>query len=433
MSYRYLQIVACIFLLIPNSQGQSPFDEVKFDGEKLLRQRALVLDSLQFDINNSHVKNLNTQCNIDELAQFLEENKALNANIYVLMNTNYDTISSHFLKTRSDNLIRSLIYFNVDPERVQVKDSVVKSYDRQYTREEAFRKIEVHLGQDNNYFSTLENLNGAFLNGEVPMLFQKWSSSFHSKQQQLNLPNNLIQFEVDDLIKQFYSTVYKNKRYSKYLVLPQVYSVRIGTVFKSTTPEHYFEEMDLSIAGSVDVTSMANSHYRVAYIPALDDENIIYLTEERRRALKEFLDFDFSYDLDSMTNSPSNIKPQRETLSRLQAVKKLIDPRHEYLVRGFCHSHMFWDFHWQFSSPYVLDLISIDEASKNAFLDFKNENMELRTAVFLRRQGEWVFKEIIDYKCKPSILSWKLILYLSLAIPIFCWMIFATWRKPRTH
>ena len=126
-----------------------------------------------------------------------------------------------------------------------------------------------------------------------------------------------------------------------------------------------------------------------------------------RRVFVEYLGYEFNYDLNEMTNIPSNIKPKGLTKKRLAGLNKYIQPEYESLERGACNMHVFWDFNWDFQDSFTPKSVSIDDKDKVAFIEFKDESRHTHYAQFDYTVKGWQFVEVIGNEYTRPTPKWK--------------------------
>lgn len=392
------------------------FDSTIFPLNKVFEEGdTVVLDTLQFDLNATSVKQLNSHQNIYELTEFLKKRPEWVVQIYVLTNTNYDTTSNHFLRTQAKDIYKSLIYYNIDPSRFQVKDSVVLTFDKQFDKNKAYRKIVVILKEQSNFSPLWNDFNEAYqLNndGKLEACFDKMVSK---KAETPIIPTDLKTYQITNLIDQFYQQFYTIESSVNYKILPHKYEIEIGEVNKYVMPDEYIEELEITIAGFTSVGSMPDRFYEVTYQHLIPTQKVIYFKESYRSAMTNFLQYNFSYDLDEMTNIPSNIEPIHSTKKKLKDIEKYIKPIYDYKVKGSCNMHTFWKFHWDFQDANTPILISINEEDKTAFIEFKEEERVTKYAKYQYSDKDWVFMEVFETGLNQTIPFWK-----YFVVGIFC-------------
>ena len=384
------------------------FDSTIFPINKVFEEGdTVVLDTLQFDLGALLVENINNPQSIYELSHFLTKRPEWLVQIFVLTNTNYDTTSNHFLRTQAKDLQKSLIYFNVDPARFQIKDSVVIAFDKQFGKNKAYRKIVVVFKGQTDFGLLWKDLNEAYQSKKKIRLQTFFDEMVVEKATVPIIPTELKNHQITKLIDQFYHQFYEVNPSANFKILPYKYEIEIGDISKVVIPDEYIEEWETVIKGATIVLSIPDQFYEVVYQPPIPTQKVIYLKENYRGALVNFLQYNFSYELDEMTNIPSNIEPIHSTKEKLEALEKYIKPNYDYEVKGRCNAYTFWNFHWGFQDENTPILISISEIDKTAFIEFKDEQRVIKYAKYEFQNEKWSFIEVFDIGENPPTSFWK--------------------------
>ena len=159
----------------------------------------------------------------------------------------------------------------------------------------------------------------------------------------------------------------------------------------------------------MDITSFPRISYNITYQPNFQQDRIIYLNEDLKSGFQNYLGYEFKYDLDSMTNIPSNIQPKGMTKKRIKKLWKFINPRFENHSTGHCNAYVFWDFRWEIPSPKTISEIMLDQEKKEAILTIKNEEFEHRYIVYRLQEDQWIYKETFKNKDEKVIWGWLIV------------------------
>lgn len=391
-------IVLLLFLLIAipsTSQNYKLFDEEK----EWPNGNDWVIDSFKFDVNEDYSRDDNYLNNIYHFKEVLKKNKDLNVSIYVLMNSSYDTTSSNLARVTARNIISDLAYYNISPLRFQVKDSLVYEWDKIYDKDVAYRKILARRNESSSYQTILDSLVINYQKGKNELsrfIYNK--ANYISENTQFKIKSNeLNNWNIPQLIESFHHQFFSHIKRSKFSLIPSNYSVQIGdpNISENAGYEEY------NIPAWISFESSANTSFLCQYSIKEKDNKMIFLSKEIRRALEEFLGYNFSYKTDEITNIPSNITPVENTKRRLSALKGIINPKFEYVTLGACNAHTFWDFHWELKAPYTANQISINRNSNKAFIEYKDSRFKTFVAIFkMKGNLRWEYVkniELTDY------------------------------------
>lgn len=373
-------------------------------GKKEVIEKLWIIDTFQIHKRSSPI-GVNSIKNISQVSEFLNEHKELNIKIVLE--------SSKWLKKRSNDIYKSLIYFNVEPERIEVRDSI---FDISNKLQIARRLVSVKFEQEYEYSKTLANLNEAFQNRDKKYL-NEFISSFKNKNSSVKPRNEKVGLlQIDKLIESFHQEFYTKSGKAKYSILPQNYILEIGEATRFTSESGYDEDLEMYIAES-DYTYINNPvRYTYKYYIDTPTDNTIFLSEVLRKATISYLGFDFNYSLDSMFNIPSNIKPVNMTKSKLEFIKNIFSPKYKYLVRDYCNGYMFWDHHWELQDLFTIKRIQIDEESRIAFLTFYDLNIEEKLVSYEYKDGNWILSEYDKNKYKSNTWIYLIVIIFTLLL-----------------
>ncbi|PHN07877.1 hypothetical protein [Flavilitoribacter nigricans] len=385
----YYLLIGITLLLTAPVSAQSVLRE-GFSSEQLTASAAWTVDSFLFNVQG-YTHEINTSERLREVIRLLGDDHSLLAEIIVLMNANYDTITSHFLRLRADAIYRDLVYFNVPPSQFQVKDSLVSRFDAVFTPDEAYRKIIVRFSRSAAYLNEMQLLEEA---REMPANYLAYFRTLESRQLGAKDPQEVTElkesYQLPELIDQFYREYYRPPSGQQFEVLPLTYPIEIGNIHYDTIPGWSCGIMDRQPDEQISYSTVEVSNYVYQYRAAIETaKRPLFADQHQLRALADYLAYDFSYQISSEINIPFNIRPVSETRSRLEAISKVISPRYDYLIRGNCNSHYFWNFHWNISAPYTIRKIGIDEASRSAYLNYEDSQGETQYAVYDLGEAGW--------------------------------------------
>ena len=378
-----------------------------------------IIDTIAFPLSQAYVRNINSKGQLHNVAEFLSENRDLSIKLTCLLNKEYDTTSSHWLRTKSHDYYKSLIYFNVSPESIQCIDSVFSNQSESGKLKIAERKVlaEFHINEDCEKLKI--KFNEAFLlNNE-----DKLNSIFEELLKNNSIPRFdkkplLERYKINALIDLFYKDFFRYYKKSKFTIIPFIYPVELGEIERITSDEEYLEDIDAIIPAFDFTSSRYSNSYLYEYKVIPDYDNHLFQTEGLRIGLQEFLGYDFEFKLDSMTNTPSSFVMVNKTKEKFDFISKYLFPKHEYLVRDYCNTYMFWDHHWELQAPYTIKKIQIDINSYTAFITFKNDKLEENIVTYKLIDGKWINNEPNKYNRKVILAITILLGLISIVILI---------------
>jgi hypothetical protein len=343
-----------------------------------------LLDSLTYDIRNGS-SNLSHEGDIYELSQWMKHHRDVDFTVKIMMNENYnknDTTAIHWIRTRANNIKRTLIYFDVNPIRFSTKDTIV-DFKNRFGKYEAHRQIIVEIDSIVNFNSLLSKFNEAYEKSQEELKRLLVELINNEKQKKYFIPKELTELKIDHLINDFHSKFYDKRSNDKFEILPLLYPIQFGNIDELLLDEHIINEYEPE-ENSYEALKIK---YKIQSI----NENYIYQSEEFRRAIEQFLGYEFSYGLQEMTNKPDNIQPVKTTKDKFEFISEYIHPRNEYLIRDFCNAHMFWNHHWEIVEPNTIKNIMIDTKTKKAYIKFRNAKFEKQLIQYELIEGKWKF------------------------------------------
>ncbi|PHI18097.1 hypothetical protein CEQ90_19710 [Lewinellaceae bacterium SD302] len=402
-----MKIVIWFFLLLSimsslYSQGMN--DTMVYDNVPL--DKYVFIDTMTFKLGE-YVSTIDRPRNIYVLTNFLKNNPDLFVDIVLEKNVAFDTTTQHFQEISCQSIIDDLFYFNISSNQYRIRDTIIESY--QSNANIAERRIRLKISRNRDYEKFLFILETyKHKNISKNELFSNISI-----EQILDNNDPKLSETITPLVDKHYAKYLRS--YEKMKFINERNEIVYGRVFVDTFESTYYEDNDLD--GKIYVTSIPDR--TAIYSRKISNVNNLTYSPYFKKALDDFLGYDFEYEVDEFTNIPSNIIPKGKTKENLEVMKSIFDLEINDSFKGACKGHVFWGFEWVLKSPYSIRRILFDQYDSLAYIEYYSKYSsvdEVKYDLYELAGDKWEYKETIDHEIEKSYASYILLSLLGLSL-----------------
>jgi hypothetical protein len=332
---------------------------------------SILIDSLTIHDEGHYVSNSNGRGELFDAIHFLKEQPDLRLEVDFIINTTYDTITHHGIRTRASSVIHDFMYFGLPQSRYAVKEIVIPDKPEDKGSAKRFVIGRFVEGDQASYLEVnsldIESLIvGILTSSHSPTAYDTITS-----RQRL-----LLSAVSNKFSKDIYSSFQKNPS-----LLPDFVTLQEGKVDVLISPEVKFEDDDLVFPADTLLFTWPNSSLITNLdFPVLASQKMISSTQVA--SLTSLLGKDFKYEPQKTTSLPLKEKMVGATKKCFDALSRKLPVNYYINHLGGCNGHVFWQFDWSLFDTYVPRTITLDEDNQLVSIEFFDDDLSRQFIVY---------------------------------------------------